>query len=96
MLKHSEVNPLNVHGLRQLKHCPPHFTEVVFDLNTNEKAISDWIFENLTGRFYVGYTDKIHDEKYSRFYCAAFEEPGEASFFSMFLSQINPQPNFLF
>lgn len=96
MLKHGEVNPLNVHGMRQLKHCPPHFTEVIFDLNIAEKAISDWIYENLAGRFYVGYVDKIQDDTYQRYYSAAFEEPGEASYFSLFLNQINPQRDYLF
>ena len=54
MLKHGEPNPLNVFGLRKLDHCPPHFERVVFDIKTSEKQITDWIHENLSGRFYLG------------------------------------------
>jgi hypothetical protein len=53
MLKYGEVNPLNVFGLRRLDHCPPHFTKIHFDLRTSFKDITDWVFENLEGRFYA-------------------------------------------
>ena len=54
MLKHGEINPLNVFGLRRMDHCPPHFEKVYFDLRTSEKHISDWIYEHLIGRFWFG------------------------------------------
>lgn len=91
MLKHGEVNPLNVHGLRTLSWCAPHFTQVRFDLHVEEKAISDWIYENLEGRFYIGPIDvtQPNNKPSYRQTLVAFEIPGEASYFSLFLPQIN-------
>jgi hypothetical protein len=90
MLKHNEVNPLAVFGLREVEHCAPHFTKVTFDLKCAEKTISDWIWDNLSGRFYYGdyyYKDdanNVHAQK-----CVAFEIAGEASMFALMLDQIN-------
>ncbi len=90
MLKHGEINPLNVFGLRTVGHCPPHFERVVFDLATSEKRITDWIYENLQGRFWFGeiYSDGF-DGKPILSKCAAFEEKSEASYFALFLDKIN-------
>lgn len=92
MLQLGEVNPLAVFGIRQLEHCPPHFTVVDFDIRTHEKAISDWIWTNLSGRFYVGnrfVKSAESDRKVTMVFCAAFEIPSEASYFSLLLDQIN-------
>lgn len=94
MLKHGEVNPLSVHGLRQLSWCPPHFTLVALKGTPSEKTISDWIYENLSGRFYIGINDDLNDEHnrkgYIRHTIVAFEIAGEASYFSLLLPQILP------
>jgi len=89
MLKHNEVNPLAVFGLRRVEHCPPHFTQVHFDTYTTEKVFTDWIYSHFTGRFYYGdwYTNENNKNSMTR--CAAFEEPGEASYFSLILDTIN-------
>jgi hypothetical protein len=90
MLKHNEVNPLAVFGLRRVDHCPPHFTKVTFDLATQEKTVTDWIWEHLDGRFYIGdfYIEStgsgVNMQK-----MVAFETPGEASYFSLILDTIN-------
>jgi len=92
MLKHGEANPLNIWGLRQLTHCPPHFEQVQFDLRTSEKALTDWIYENLEGRFYIGVVDVAQTpggKILSRQQLVAFETASEATYFSMFLPQIN-------
>lgn len=86
MLKHGEINPLNVSGHRQLTHCPPHFCRVVFDLATKEKNISDWVYENLQGRFWIG---QVFDDDSKMKACVAFEVHSEASYFSLFLDQFN-------
>lgn len=90
MLKHGEVNPLNVHGLRQLDWCPPHFEQVKFESYVNETQLANWLFENLSGRFYIGQDDSEN----KRQVLVAFESPGEASYFSLCLSSINQQPNY--
>jgi hypothetical protein len=90
MLKYGEANPLAVFGLRQLDHCPPHFVRVDFQLSTSEKTISDWVWTNLMGRFWIGdryYKDENNHVNFQK--CVAFEIPGEASMFSLILDQIN-------
>jgi hypothetical protein len=90
MIKYGEVNPLNVHGLRRLTHCPPHFTRVSFTIRTSEKIISDWIYENLAGRFWFDdyyTTGEKGDISFNK--CVGFELGSEASYFSMFLDKIN-------
>ena len=95
MLKHGEVNPLNVFGLRQLDHCPPHFEVITFDLYTNIKDISDWIYENLSGRFYIGdyFTQESAEpgsgNRVKMQKAVAFEMHEEASYFGLFLPDIN-------
>jgi hypothetical protein len=91
MLKHNEVNPLAVFGMRRVEHCPPHFTVFSFDLHVNEKLITDWIYENLSGRFYFGDYYFVHNNNGKVGMCksAAFEEPGEASYFALQVDQIN-------
>ena len=90
MLKHGEINPLNVFGLRQMAHCPPHFSRVDFDLAASDKKITDWVYENLEGRFWYGdsyrstYPGSIIMQK-----CVAFERHAEASYFSLFLDKFN-------
>ena len=90
MLKHNEVNPLSVFGLRRMDHCPPHFITVPFDLRVAEKIISDWVWEHLSGRFYYGdhYYENDNGSLLGR-KIVAFEEPGEASYFALMLDTIN-------
>jgi len=90
MLKHNEVNPLAIFGLRELEYCPPHFTRVEFDLKAAEKTISDWIWTNLDGRFWLGdWYSKDENTNVLFRKCAAFEVSGEASMFALMLDQIN-------
>jgi len=96
-LIHGIVNLLNVNGLRRVEHCPPHFVRVVFDIRTSEKTISDWIYENLDGRFYFGnWYEEVEVDGQTKVVlskCAAFEIPHEASFFSLQLSEFNQNSN---
>ena len=90
MLNHNEPNPLNVHGLRQLSHCPPHFTPVIFDLAVQDKDLVDWLYENLEGRFYSGQIDVRQESGViARQQCIAFEQSSEASYFAIMLPTIN-------
>jgi hypothetical protein len=85
MLKHGIINPLNVHGLRRLEYCPPHFERLYFDIKTSEKNIIIWILENLQGRFFLG---DVTDEKHFR-KCVAFEIHSEKILFALQLDIIN-------
>jgi hypothetical protein len=90
MLKYGEVNPLSVFGLRAMGHCPPHFEKVTFDAVTTDKKIRDWVYENLTGRFWLG---DLVSENNSIQKCAAFELKSEASYFALLLPEINSWEN---
>jgi hypothetical protein len=97
MLKQGEPNPLNVHQLRQVNHCPPHFEKVIVDLpNIETKQITDWLYENLEGRFYVGIVDAVstgwpHAEStgYERYVLVGFEIPSEATYFTLTLPTLD-------
>ena len=92
MLKHGEVNLLNVHGLRKLAHCPPNFEQVTFEPYITEKQVTDWLYENLEGRFYVGNIDVARTpggKPMDRNLLVAFELPAEASYFSLVLPTLN-------
>ena len=86
-----QINPLNVHGLRKLDHCPPHFFAVDFDLTGPASQIVNWIFENLEGRFYFGDVVSIAEGSsgFSMRKRAGFEIHSEASYFALALSDIN-------
>ena len=89
MLRDGEANPLVVHGLRELEHCPPHFVQVQFDPRCSRKQITDWIWENFEGRFWFGdFYCSTPAGSISMTACAAFEIPGEASMFTLCLDQI--------
>jgi hypothetical protein len=89
MLRDGTPNVLTVHGLREVESCPPHFTKVPFSLNGNKKDYTDWIWENLEGRFWFDDLYYINDSgNMEMSACAAFEIPGEASMFALCLSQI--------
>ncbi len=86
MIKHGEINPLSVFGLRQLDHCPPHFSRVCFSLQTDQKTILDWVWENTQGRFWFGdtwYSCGVIQK------CLAFEIMGEASYFGLLIDKVN-------
>lgn len=94
MLKYNEANPLDVFGLRQLDHCPPHFEVITFDLRANIKDLTDWIYENLSGRFFVGDyfspdSDNLDTSCVKMQKAIAFERHEEASYFGLFLPNIN-------
>jgi len=93
MLRFGEINPLNTHGLRQMDFCPPHFEKVLFDIKVDEHRICDWIWSNLSSRFYIGeWVSTGHDARRSQCKIIAFEDPSEATYFGLFLDRIN-DPN---
>lgn len=89
MLKHGEINPLNVFGLREVEHCPPHFFQVPLNGTQDVKKIKDWIYENLEGRFWIGpYADPANTTGPREKLCVGFELHGEASYFALSIDQI--------
>ena len=89
MLKYGEINQLNVMGLRQLSHCPPHFEKIFFDIRVADKYIVDWVYQNLQGRFWYGDYCKIENGSRQLTKCVAFEEHSESTIFLLSLDKIN-------
>lgn len=75
--------------LRRVEHCPPHFYAVDFDMSSNDKRIADWIWEHLSGRFFLGdvYLSGEHGRSIKK--RASFEVHGEATLFALQLPEIN-------
>jgi hypothetical protein len=95
VLKYNQPNPLNVFGLRQLEHRPPHFTSISFDIRVGQKLITDWIWENLEGRFWIGETYYPTENGSVTFQkSVSFEHAAEASMFALMLDQINIPRNY--
>ena len=90
-MKNRSPNPLNVFDLRRTNHLPPHFYSVVFDSVYEVKPMTDWIWENLEGRFYFGdfYSNDNASTLPALRKCAAFEIHSEASYFSLVLVDLN-------
>lgn len=76
--------------MRRVDHLPLHFTPVLFSLSSQEKVISDWIWANLEGRFYLGdFYSETPEGVMDAQKVAAFESAGEASMFALILNTIN-------
>jgi hypothetical protein len=93
MIKNGEPNPLNIFNLRRFEHCAPHLEKVCFDSRRDDKTITDWIYENLEGRFYFGDIVHYKDNKYTLGKCAAFEIKSEATYFCFMLDSFNSTPD---
>jgi len=64
----------------------------MFEPYATEKQITDWLYENLEGRFYVGNIDVARTpggKPIDRNLLVAFELSSEASYFSLILPSIN-------
>jgi hypothetical protein len=64
----------------------------MFEPYATEKQITDWLYENLEGRFYVGNIDIARTpggKPIDRNLLVAFELSAEASYFSLILPTIN-------
>jgi hypothetical protein len=64
----------------------------MFEPYATEKQITDWLYENLEGRFYVGNIDVARTpggKPIDRNLLVAFELAAEASYFSLVLPSIN-------
>jgi hypothetical protein len=77
-----KINPLNVLGCREVSDPPPHFHYIFIDLKYNIiGSVKEWIYENLTNRFYLGESLQLDNNQFTVRIKIGFEEPKEASFF---------------
>lgn len=78
MMSESEFESLR--RLRQLEFYSPHLTVIdVSNIRNYEKKITDWIWQNTKGRFWVG--DNYSDNVWK--FLVGFEIPYEATYFSL-------------
>lgn len=55
-----KINPLNVLKMRRVDFCPLHFETITISLAYNlSNVLNEWIFENLSGRYYIGDTIEL-------------------------------------
>jgi hypothetical protein len=47
------INPMNVLGLRRLKHIPPHFAKMTSRNIEKIDLIDSWIYTRLDGRYCI-------------------------------------------
>lgn len=84
-MKDFKVNPLNVIGGRQVNRLLPHMTIVPITsehLSYNMYSIVDWIEDNLKGRFWIGWINKLDsDNSINAYNVVAFENAHEATLF---------------
>jgi hypothetical protein len=82
-LAKGSVNPLNVLGLRKLNWVPEHFSKI--SVKTAEiDNMSNWIYNNLNGRYAVARSLKIDDNnKMIETQNLGFEDPAELTMFSL-------------
>ena len=82
-MKLKDPNPLDVLDLRRVEFCPPHFSTVEVSRKYNiDRAICDWIEDNLSGRYFFGHAigfDKMNNLTQSNI--VGFEQAKEMSFF---------------
>ena len=93
-----KLNPLNVIGERETSFVPKHFTVVPVPSepetyhSTNDQHVRWWIYQNLDGRF--GFQSKQAEGFYGTTVQVGFEDPSEATYFSMAYSNKNQFEDF--
>lgn len=85
MAKKGSVNPLNVLEIRRVGFCPPYFESVTLAPGYNlAKAIDEWIYDNLSGRYFIGNALEIcqdNNKPFTQRIKIGFENPSELSYF---------------
>ena len=81
-----KTNPLDVLGIRRVNFCPSTFETIDLEKTYNiEAVLSDWIEDNLSGRYFLGenVTLSKEDESIQTVYTVGFEETKEMSLFML-------------
>tara|TARA_B100001287_G_scaffold25159_1_gene18308 strand:- start:7632 stop:7931 length:300 start_codon:yes stop_codon:yes gene_type:complete len=86
LLKKIKTNPFDILGIRRLNFCPPDFETVNLPRTYNiETAVSEWINDNLSGRYFLGENVTLSkaDDSIQSIYTVGFEETKEMSLFML-------------
>ena len=77
-LKHGEVNPLGIVGMRKLDFIPEHFAKLAVNRNIDVNLLHIWIEFNLSGRYAIKNKCKLDsNKKIISVYEIGFEDPKE-------------------
>jgi hypothetical protein len=82
-LAKNTISKFNIFGLRKVNSCPPHFKTITVPYKWNTSGdVETWIYENLSGRYYIGKTVKLDaDSTLQTVILIGFENHKEATFF---------------
>lgn len=82
-LAKNTISKFNIFGLRKVKSCPPHFKTVCIPYKWDTvTSVEDWIYENLSGRYYIGKNISLdNNSTLQTSVLIGFENHKEASFF---------------
>ena len=86
MLKKIKTNPFDILGIRRLNFCPPDFETVNLPRTYNiETAVSEWINDNLSGRYFLGENVTLSKaaDSIPGIYTVGFEETKELRLFML-------------
>jgi hypothetical protein len=85
MVKVLEPNPLNVFEIRKVDFCPPYFESIHLPLRYNLlESIERWIDSSLKGRYYIGKSIGLVDNKIEKnLIKVGFESQKEMSYFML-------------
>lgn len=83
MISLGSPNPLAVFGLRETKHCPPHFVKLYFDTECELNKAVLWVLTECAGRYFVSThcTDSL-PALHKKFYIG-LEDHSEATMYSL-------------
>jgi hypothetical protein len=84
-VKLKEPNPLNIFNLRKVEQSPPYFDFINIPFTYNiQESIERWIESHLKGRYYIGRTVDLVDNKIQgNLIKIGFEESKEMSYFML-------------
>lgn len=89
-MKNGKINPLDVKGIRKVPFPAAHFTFVTlpkYSPGYTEK-IERWIWNNLSGRYYIGQNISLDHRNTAIFTTlVGFETPKEQTFFNLSFSE---------
>jgi hypothetical protein len=85
------INPLTIHKVRRAVFCPPYFESMTLPPGVGGRGtvstISRWIYENMSGRYYIGPEVELAELNDSSCIVivqrVAFENPSELSIFML-------------
>ena len=85
MVNLKEPNLYNAFGVRRVdEFCPAHFESTLMPMRYNlENSILKWIEMNCKGRFFIGKSFSITDNKVSSVLKIGFETQKELSYFML-------------